>query len=223
MQVVITGTSRGIGLALTRLALEAGHHVLAAARDPERSTGIGALRQQHGDRLRLATVDVRDPQAGPAIAKALAPGTAVDILIHNAGILREGSAREDFIESFTVNTIAPFEITQALLPLLRKAKQPRVMHLSSKMGSIAETSAGGRSAYRSSKAALNMINRTLTCEHPWLTAIVVHPGWVSTDMGGRQAPVAVADSARGLWNLVDELQPQAAGRFLDYQGRELLW
>ncbi|MDQ2640334.1 MAG: SDR family NAD(P)-dependent oxidoreductase, partial [Pseudomonadota bacterium] len=132
MHVVITGTSRGIGLELTRLALDAGHQVLAVARRPQDSAGIAALQASAGDRLKTLAADLLDPDAPRFIAGAMQDSSAVDVLINNAGILRETARREDFMDSFAVNTVAPFEITQALLPWLRKSTQPRVIHVTSK-------------------------------------------------------------------------------------------
>lgn len=223
MNVVITGTSRGIGLELARMALDAGHRLLAVARAPEKSEGLTALARQHGGRMTLLAADLREAGAGAAIASASSAWDAVDVLVNNAGILRETAAREDFMESFAVNCVAPYEVTQALLPLLRRSADPKVVHITSKMGSIAENSAGGHYAYRASKTALNMVNRSLSRDHGWLTTLVVHPGWVKTDMGGSGAPVATPDSAAGIWGLTGSAQRAMSGRFFDYQGNELPW
>jgi NAD(P)-dependent dehydrogenase (short-subunit alcohol dehydrogenase family) len=223
MHVVVTGTSRGIGLELVRLALEAGHQVLAVARRPQDSAGLAALQAAAGSRLKTLAADLLDPGAPALIAGAVKDAGAVDVLVNNAGILRETARREDFMDSFTVNTVAPFEVTQALLPSLRKSSQPRVIHVTSKMGSIADNTSGSYYAYRSSKAALNMVSRSLARDHDWLTSVVVHPGWAQTDMGGPQATVPVADSARGIWRLATGAKRQDSGRFFDYLGKELTW
>jgi NAD(P)-dependent dehydrogenase (short-subunit alcohol dehydrogenase family) len=133
MKVLITGTSRGIGQALTQVAKKAGHEVLAIDRK---------------------TVDLRSPEAAAKIAELVKSWGTLDVLINNAGIYRKGVAREDFMESFLVNSIVPFEVTQALLPFLRKGQNPRVVQVTSMMGSIADNASGGSYAYRSSKAAL---------------------------------------------------------------------
>ncbi|HWL62836.1 MAG TPA: SDR family oxidoreductase [Steroidobacteraceae bacterium] len=223
MHVVVTGTSRGIGLELVRLALEAGHQVVAVARRPQDSAGLAALQAAGGDRLKTLAADLLDPGAPALIAGAVRESAAVDVLVNNAGILRETARREDFMDSFAVNTVAPFAITQALLPSLRKSSQPRVIHVTSKMGSIADNTSGSYYAYRSSKAALNMISRSLARDHDWLTSVVVHPGWAQTDMGGPQATVPVAESARGIWRLASGAKRQDSGRFFDYLGKELPW
>jgi NAD(P)-dependent dehydrogenase (short-subunit alcohol dehydrogenase family) len=223
MKIVITGVSRGIGLELAREALQAGHEVLAVARHPEASEGLAALQREHGNRLQVLAVELTDAGAAGAIAAATAGWSAIDLLLNNAGIYRRTDTHEDFIATFAVNTIAPFELTQALLPRLRRSAHPRVVQVSSRMGSIADNSFGGSYSYRASKAALNMINMSLARDHDWLTAVVVHPGWVKTSLGGADAPVSVQESAQGLWRVVTGLKPQDSGRFVDFQGKEIPW
>ena len=223
MQVVITGTSRGIGLELARIALGAGHQVLAVARRPQESPGLASLMSAAGTRLQLLAADLLDPRSAGLIVASVRDIGVVDVLVNNAGILRDTARHEDFMESFAVNAVAPFEITHALLPCLRKSGDPRVVHVTSMMGSIADNTSGGYYAYRSSKAALNMISRSLARDHDWLTSVVVHPGWVQTDMGGQHATVTVADSARGIWRLATGVHRESSGRFFDYQGKELPW
>jgi len=223
MKIVITGVSRGIGLELTRAALAAGHEVLAVARQPESSVELTGLQGQYGDRLKVLAADLKDAGAASRIAAATAGWNAVDLLLNNAGILRNTDTREDFIDTFAVNTIAPFELTQALLPQLRKSAHARVVHVSSKMGSIADNGYGGHYSYRASKAALNMINMSLARDHDWLTAVVIHPGWVKTSLGGPDAPTSVEESAQGVWRVASGLKPKDSGRFYDYQGNQLPW
>lgn len=223
MQVVITGASRGIGLELTRIAVDGGHQVLAVARRPLDSAGLATLQAVAGARMQVLAADLLDPGAAGLIAGAVQGFSAVDVLVNNAGLLIEGTRQEDFMTSFAINAVAPFGITQALLPWLRRSTQPRVIHVTSMMGSIADNTSGGYYAYRSSKAALNMISRSLARDHDWLTSVVVHPGWVQTDMGGPQATVPVADSARGIWRLATGARREDSGRFFDYLGKELRW
>lgn len=223
MKIVITGVSRGIGLELARAALQAGHEVLAVARHPEASQGLAALQKEHGDRLKVLALELTDAGAAGAITAAVAGWDAVDLLLNNAGIMRNTDTREDFVDTFAINTIAPFELTQALLPKLRKSAHPRVVHVSSRMGSIADNGYGGHYSYRASKAALNMINMSFARDHDWLTAVVVHPGWVKTSLGGPDAPTSVEESARGVWKVVTGLKPRQSGKFYDFQGNELPW
>lgn len=223
MKVVITGTSRGIGLALARRVLEAEHELLAVARQPQHSPALMELASQHAGRISLHAADLRDPHAAASIASAAATWDAVDVLVNNAGILLQGDGPEDFAASFRINSVAPLEVTRALLPLLKASANPRAAHITSKMGSIADNKSGGHHAYRASKAALNAINKSLSLDHPWLPMVVIHPGWVRTDMGGEGAPVAPEDSAAGIWRIVEGLTREDSGAFFDYQGNALPW
>src|SRR4051812_17655728 len=125
MHIVITGTSRGIGLELTKQALAKQHHVLAVARAPEKSQELMTLRSKAGDRLQTLAVELTDPEAAAKVANAVKSWPAVDVLINNAGIFRDSINIKDFLESFQVNSIVPFQITSALLPMLRKSRSPK--------------------------------------------------------------------------------------------------
>jgi NAD(P)-dependent dehydrogenase (short-subunit alcohol dehydrogenase family) len=223
MYVVVTGASRGIGLELTEQALDRGDHVLAVARKPKDSDGLMALQKKHPKTMSLIGVDLAQAEAAEKVAAAVNNWPQVDVLINNAGIYRKGEKIEDFLTSFHVNAIVPFLVTRALLPRLRKGAAPRVVQITSLMGSVADNSSGGSHAYRSSKSALNMLNKGLAVENEWLTAVVMHPGWVKTDMGGSGAPVEIADSATGIWRVTRELKSTDSGKFFDFRGKNLPW
>lgn len=223
MKTVITGTSRGIGLELTRLALTAGHEVIAVARQPEKAPGLLKLKGDFKDKLELVTADLQSTGAAETVAAMAQDWGVVDILVNNAGIMRQGTSRADFADSYLVNAVVPFEVTKALLPFLQKSKAPKVAQITSLMGSIGDNTSGGYYAYRSSKAALNMITMSLAKDHPNITFAVLHPGWVKTDMGGEQAPIAVTESAQGLWRVIEGLTPAKTGGFFDFRGKSLPW
>ena len=223
MNIVITGTSRGIGLELTREALTRGHKVLAVARQPGDSEGLSHLKSQYPAQLLTAAVELTDPECGDKVAAAIHDWRSVDRLINNAGVYAKGEAVEDFLKSFHVNSVVPFLITKALLGKLRQGQSPKVVQITSLMGSIADNTSGGSYAYRASKAALNMINKGLAVENNWLTTVVMHPGWVKTAMGGAGAPMEASQSAHGLWAVIEGLKEKNSGHFYDFQGRELPW
>jgi NAD(P)-dependent dehydrogenase (short-subunit alcohol dehydrogenase family) len=222
MRILITGTSRGIGLELTRLALEQSMTVLAVARKPQESKELQNLKAQHPKLLQTIEADLTGSNAVETI-KAAVGSEPLDLIINNAGIFRQGETLTDMLESFHVNSCMPLLLTQALLPNLKKAKAPRAVHITSLMGSIDDNSGGGYYAYRASKAALNMFNKSLSIDHPWLSTIVVHPGWVQTDMGGAQAPVQPTDSAKGIWSVTKDIEGKKSGHFYDFTGKELPW
>lgn len=223
MKTVITGTSRGIGLELTKLALENGDQVMAYARNPQASRQLMQLEKEYPQLLSLAAVDVAAEDAPEKIISKLKSWSHVDTLINNAGVLTQGTSRQDFLNSFTTNSIAPFEIATALLPWLKRSESAKVVNVTSLMGSVADNGSGGYYAYRSSKCALNMINKSFSQDHKWLTTIVIHPGWVQTDMGGKGAPISTEDSARGIWAVTRNLKVSNSGEFCDFRGKQLPW
>jgi NAD(P)-dependent dehydrogenase (short-subunit alcohol dehydrogenase family) len=128
-------------------------------------------------------------------------------------------------ECFATNTVGPLRVTAALLANLRAGERRLVANITSRMGSIADNTSGGSYAYRSSKAALNMANRSMAHElgADGILCVVFHPGWVQTDMGGANAPLSVEDSVRGLLEVMDGLTTADNGRFLNYSGEEIPW
>lgn len=223
MNIVVTGASRGIGLELTRLALGQGNKVLAVARKPTESDGLKALKKEFGSDLSSVAADLSDLSASDLVATELKNWGHVDVLINNAGILRQGIAMEDFLESYKVNSVAPFLMVKALAPWLKKSPNAKAASITSLMGSISDNKSGSYYAYRSSKSALNMLNKSLSIDFDWLTALVIHPGWVKTEMGGAGAPVDPIDSAKGIWKVIDRSGPTESGRFFNYTGKELPW
>jgi NAD(P)-dependent dehydrogenase (short-subunit alcohol dehydrogenase family) len=130
----------------------------------------------------------------------------------------------EWLRTLEVNALAPFRLATALLPNLRLARRPRVVALSSQMGSLHRQSVGAF-AYRSSKAALNKVMQVLALElsADGIVVCPVHPGWVRTDMGGASADISAPESAAGLAQLIDALTPAQSGRFWTWDGREHPW
>ncbi len=222
MYVVITGTSRGIGLELTKLALTKGHHVLAIARLPQASPELTQL-QRNNEFLEIFAIDLIEKNAHEQIAKRVSHWPQVDVLINNAGIYEKEESISDFEISFLTNSIKPFFITRSLFSQFKKSKRPVSVEITSMMGSIADNTSGGSYSYRASKAALNMIFKSLSVDEKWLISLLVHPGWVQTSMGGSDAPVTVNDSAKGIWKLIDEASLSHSGTFRTYKGEALSW
>jgi NAD(P)-dependent dehydrogenase (short-subunit alcohol dehydrogenase family) len=221
--VLITGANRGIGLELANQFAAAGFTVIGTARKPAEADELKALG------ARVEPLDVTEKDSVAALAASLRD-TPIDLLINNAGI--SGQPPEDIEKldvdamawTFNVNSLGPMRVTQALLPNLRAGKGKRIVQMSSVMGSIANNS-GGYYDYRASKAALNMLNVSLSKElgPQGFTCVALHPGWVKTRMGGPSAPMAVKDSAAGLLAVMTALTPDNNGQFMDYQGNQLPW
>ena len=228
MRVVVTGANRGIGLEFVRQFLSRGDTVEATARDPERATELNRLKEAVGERLRIHRLDVADDFSVSAFADALLPGP-VDLLVNNAGLgAWIGLDELDFQEAkrlFDVNALGPLRVTRALLPRLRQGSQKRIVHLTSRMGSIADNSSGGSYGYRMSKAALNMASRTLAVDlaGEGMVSVVLHPGWVQTEMGGEGATTTPTDAVAAMIRIIDRLGPDESGRFFHANGTELPW
>nr|WP_086938490.1 SDR family oxidoreductase [Thaumasiovibrio occultus] len=225
--VLITGANRGIGLALTEVFLAQGKRVIATCRQPEAASALQALHSQ--GELTILPLEVTAAASISELATSL-QGQAIDIVFNNAGVLggEQQSVDEmdiaDWANVLAINTIAPFQLSVALKPNLLLSKRPRLITISSSMGSLAGTSTNMYS-YRSSKAAVNKVMQVLSNEWAADGIIVcpVHPGWVRTDMGGADADISVEESTSGLVALANNLTAAQSGRFWSYDGEELPW
>lgn len=227
--VLITGTTRGIGLELARQFLDAGSDVFATARNPE-SDALQSLKAAHGDQLQLLALDVTDSVQIAEVAATLA-GQPLNLLINNAGLFRsrsddaESLSHETWLQEFHVNAIAPFMVTRALRENLAAADDALVAMISSKMGSMSDNTSGGAYSYRSSKAALNAVTVCLSSDlaDDGTRVVALHPGWVRTDMGGSNAPVDAPTSASGLKKVMLGIDTAQNGGFFDYTGAPIPW
>jgi NAD(P)-dependent dehydrogenase (short-subunit alcohol dehydrogenase family) len=154
----------------------------------------------------------------------------VDVLIANAGIGEEGPpfgrlSMEDLKRNFDVNALGAARVSQALLPNLRGGRRKLIAALSSGLSSLERNRDGGWIAYRVSKAALDMLVRTMAAElrEDGFTCVLIDPGWVRTDMGGPHAPTPLDASVARMLQILDRLTPADTGRFLDSRGRDVPW
>jgi len=221
--VLITGANRGLGLELARQLHAAGAKVIGTARQPAAADELQALG------VRVEQLDVADPVSVSALAERLA-GSSLDALLNNAGIFPE---RGDFasadpavvLRTYEVNTVGPMRVAQALLPNLNRSQRKLVMNMSSGLGSIANNDRGSSAGYRASKAALNMLTRTMAADlaADGFICVAMSPGWVRTDMGGERAQLSPEDSVQGILNTLAPLTTEDSGRFLNHDGSELPW
>jgi NAD(P)-dependent dehydrogenase (short-subunit alcohol dehydrogenase family) len=120
--------------------------------------------------------------------------------------------------------MAPLRVAQAFHRNLKKGREKKLITITSGMGSTAQHS-GSYFAYRASKAAVNNVMRGLA--QAWksdrIVVTLLHPGWVKTDMGGKNADLEAHESVSGMRNVIAGLKASDSGRFLDYRGRELPW
>jgi NAD(P)-dependent dehydrogenase (short-subunit alcohol dehydrogenase family) len=219
--VLITGAGRGIGLELARQYAADGWQVIATVRD---EASAAALRDLGA---RVEQLDMRDFAAVASFGERLA-GAPLDLFIANAGMSgpqRIGNPQlaAEWQEVHAVNAVAPTLLAEAVLPNVLAA-EGRMVAITSRMGSIAESS-GGYLAYRASKAALNAAWRALALDlagRP-ITLAMFHPGWVQTDMGGPSAPLGATESVAALRRTIAGLTPADSGAFLDRDGSLIPW
>ncbi len=228
MRILITGAGRGLGLALCQNLLSGGHEVIATARRPELSKGLSNLGSKFRETCMILPMDVSSEESVTTAARSLG-NLPLDRLINNAGIF--GSEQNDFEsldmkriqECFDVNTLGAMRVTQKFLPHLQRASNVKIAHITSQMGSIADNTRGGYYAYRISKAALNMFNKSFSVDYPDMVSLVLHPGWVRTEMGGPGANLEPEESASQLIQVIEKAGLQQNGMFLNYKGEILPW
>ena len=227
--VLITGANRGLGLEFARQYLADGWQVYATCRDPASASELRQLAEDSGERLRILAMDVTDARSVKAAAELA--GEPIDLLLNNAGV---GGARNQTIGSIDyeawakvldVNTMGPLRVSEAFVDHVARSERKLIVTLTSGMGSIADNTSGGSIAYRSSKAAVNMVMRSLAIDlgPRGITCVVVNPGWVRTDMGGPHASLTPAESVMRLRRLIDTLGPAHSGKFFNHDGREYAW
>ena len=227
--VVITGSNRGIGLALASVYAQRGDAVFACCRSPGKAKELQALAKTHS--VTVVPLDVGDDKSVAALAKQLA-GTAVDTLINNAGV--SGGPPEEqtatsmnfaaWADAFNVNALGPVRVMQALLPALKHSRSAKVMSVTSQLGAISldMTFALG---YSATKAALNKFMRLAASglKAHGIAVGVIHPGWVKTDMGGAGASITPSESAAGIAAVIDQLSLQNTGGFWKWNGGRHEW
>lgn len=210
---LITGANKGLGLETARQLGKQGIAVIIGARDVARGAAAVAELAKDGITAESLQLDVTDAASIQTAAAQVAQRHGrLDILINNAGILDyaadtgvETTTIETFRRVFETNVFGLVAVTQAFLPLLKKSASARIVNLTSILGSIAEHAdpnsfiySSRWPAYDASKAAVNMYTVELahTLKASGIKVNAAHPGWVKTDMGGEQAPMAIVDGAK---------------------------
>jgi len=228
--VLITGANRGLGLEFARQYLADGWQVYATCRDPGTASELRQLANVKGDKPRILALDVTDPTSIKTAAAEL-DGEPIDLLLNNAGV---GGPRGQTIGNIDyaawtkvldVNTLGPLRVADAFVDNVARSERKLIVTLTSGMGSIADNTSGGAFAYRSSKAAVNMVMRSLAIDLAprGITCVVVNPGWVQTDMGGPRGNLTPAESVTRLRRLIDDFGPADSGKFFNHDSREYPW
>jgi NAD(P)-dependent dehydrogenase (short-subunit alcohol dehydrogenase family) len=217
--VLVTGANRGIGLELCKAYAGRGDTVIGACRESSEGLTQANVRIEED-------VDVTSDDSVNNLAKRL-EGAPIDILINNAGVFSQESLDNMDFDSIRkqleVNTLGPFRVTLALRPNLGEGS--KVAIITSQMGSIEETTSGGYYGYRISKAAVNMVGKCLALElkAKGIAVVLLHPGYVRTDMTKHQGKIGPDESARGLIERINQLSLANTGRFWHQNGRDIAW
>lgn len=220
MRVAVVGANRGIGLALVQKLTAEGHQVDAFCR-----AASPDLEKAKPSQI-IAGFDVQKWEAQASLISK-AGVKSWDWLLHVAGILTSDTLQslqaEDLRRQFEVNTLAPLMTARNFLPFLKSGS--KIGLLTSRMGSIADNTSGGYYGYRVSKAGLNMVGKSLAedLRPQGVTVLLLHPGYVRTDMTGHSGQISAQESAEGLYRLMAEKNLQNSGEFWHTNGEALPW
>ncbi|HLP99287.1 MAG TPA: SDR family oxidoreductase [Sideroxyarcus sp.] len=230
--LLITGANRGIGLEFCKQYAAAGWRVLACCREPDKAEALKQLAAHHPDLIQLHALDVADHAQIEQLAHTLS-GEAIDLLINNAGVYpasdkRGGFGHTDYAEwiaAFNINTMAPLKMVEAFIEQIARSQQKLIVTITSQMGSIDDNGSGGSYLYRSSKAAANMVVKSLAVDLKGrgITAVAFHPGWVKTDMGGPNAMISTEQSVADMRKVIAGLTLADTGKFIGNDGVVIPW
>ncbi|TAN46437.1 MAG: SDR family oxidoreductase [Methylococcaceae bacterium] len=228
--VLVSGANRGLGLEFCRQYAAAGWHTIATCRQPDRAPALQALADSHAN-LEIHALDVADCAGIDRLAAQLS-GLAIDVLLNNAGVYGDNSGNgfgsldyEQWQRVLRINSLGPVKMAEAFIDHVQRSERKLIVAVTSLMGSMADNGSGGSLMYRSSKAALNASVRSLALDlRPRRVGLLlVHPGWVRTDMGGMEAPLSVEASVNGMRCLIENFDLRHSGDFVDYLGKPLPW
>ena len=225
--VLITGSNRGLGYEFVKQYSENGFNVLACCRNKNNAKELEELSIT-SNKIKVYELDVGNVKAIKSLSQQL-QNEKIDVLINNAGIYRSSTVGninyDEWIESFKINTIAPYQIIENFLNQIINSDLKKVVSVTSKMGSIDDNTSGGSYIYRSSKTALNSMMKCLThdLKNQGVATLTLHPGWVRTDMGGPGGWIDSFESVQGMIKQIDKLTIDDSGKYLDYAGKSINW
>lgn len=228
--VLISGANRGIGLEFVKELAARGMRIFATCRHPGDAEALQQLSQSN-ENISIHQLDVTKDEHIQDLAKQLSE-TPIDWLINNAGIGGEKGVtignidRENFLHVLDVNCVGALKLSDALLPQIKKSQDKLIICISSRMGSISDNDTGQRYAYRTSKAALNCAMRSfaLDVEKDDVNVMLLHPGWVETDLGGEEALLTPEQSVSSMLEVIDRHKADShAEVLLRYDGGKIDW
>lgn len=222
--LLLTGANRGIGMALAETYIADGWDVIGTCRN---------IQETNNEAVDWMQLDITKENSIASLKSDLGD-KPIDVLWNNAGVFLDKGKNlttittDEWLKSFEVNTIAPLKLANALLANVAASDRKAMAFTSSKMASLTRNS-GGAYAYRSSKTALNMAVNCFSQEvaEMKVSCVMLHPGWVRTEMGGSSADIDAATSAKGMKCVVDPINPSVQqnynGLFFNYDGSPIPW
>lgn len=228
--VLVTGANRGLGLEFCKQYADAGWQVIAGCRNPQAATALAELAARYPN-LAIETLDVADFGQIDALAVKL-HDQAIDVLLNNAGVYGDqaghGFGQVDYAAwqtTLTINSLAPIKMAEAFMRHVLRGSSKLIVTVSSLMGSMADNTSGGSLLYRSSKAGVNaaMHSLAIDLQPRSIGILILHPGWVRTDMGGPNGLIDVEESVSGMRQQIAEFKLQQSGKFIKYDGNEMPW
>ena len=222
--ILITGANRGIGLKFAEV-LSANNNIYATARDITNADDLKKF-----DNTDLLELDLLDKDSIKSFCSEL-KDIPLDMIINNAGIFQDEQMEETildpelWLDEIMINAIGPVVLSQKLKENIMSGNDKKIIFISSQMGSIDDNYSGGYYFYRTSKSALNSAAKSLSID--WkadgISVLMLHPGWVRTDMGGSNAKLDIDTSVRKMLDVINSLDMSKTGAFLNYEGKKLEW
>ena len=227
--ILVTGANRGIGFEFVQQYLAAGEQVIATYRNEKNSDQLISLCRDESN-LEIFKLDVAFDSSMEEFGQGLGD-QPIDVFINNAGVYGPrdsvfGKVDEaDWLSVLRINALAPLFLTQLLIENFRRGELKKLLYITSKMGSIEDNRGGGAYVYRSSKAALNAVVKSISVdlESEKMAVAVLHPGWVRTDMGGPNGLIDTKTSVAGMIQVIRNLNLESSGVFFNYDGNVIPW
>jgi len=223
--ILITGANRGIGLMFAQSFADVVNTVYGTARDINNCDELKKIKN-----IEILELDLLDKNSIKSFC-AEVKDIPFDLILNNAGTFQDEQMEETnldpelWLDEIMINSIGPITLTQKLKENLMSGVDKKVVFISSQMGSIDDNYSGGYYFYRTSKSALNSAAKSLSID--WkannIAVLMLHPGWVKTDMGGSKAKLEISESVTSMMHVIDTFDISKTGLFINYDGKKLEW